>query len=102
MEIFTQQDGATVTVKCAGRFTFDDQKAFKQLLSLFEKDGVAAVAFDLSGLEYADSAAFGMLMIAREKAQDNRRRMVLQNPKGQVKKLFDLGRFDQFFTIQES
>ena len=47
-----------------------------------------------------DSAALGMLLIVNEEADKAGGAVVLQNPVGQVKKMFDVSKFNSIFTIR--
>ncbi len=55
---------------------------------------------DLSGLNWINSAGLGMLILARETAEKSDLKLVLRSPRGHVKSLLELGRFDKIFTIE--
>ena len=87
-------------VSISGEFTFIDHAAFKAIATrLFEKQG-ALVVIDLARLEFIDSAGLGMLLIVRDKADKAGRCLVLRGPCGQVKRMFDVTKFDTLFTVE--
>lgn len=84
-----------------GRFTFADHEGFRGVVHLMDEPGAKRIVFDLSGLEFVDSAGLGMFLIAREAAERKKLQLVLRGAQGQVKRMLDLGRFDALFTIQD-
>lgn len=83
-----------------GSFTFDDHPVFRALLRLLEADGINACELDLSGVSFIDSAALGMLLLLREKAQAHGFSVTLARPRGQVKKMLDISEFGTMFRIE--
>jgi len=88
-------------IQLKGRFAFSDHENFRNVVQLMENDGTKRFIFDLSGLEFVDSAGLGMFLIAREVAERHKLQLVLRGAQGQVKRMLDLGRFDSLFTIQD-
>jgi len=84
-----------------GRLTFADYATFREITSIFNETEVSTCLFDLSHLEFIDSAGLGMLLIARDKLQSRDGQLVLKGAQGQVKKMLDLGRLDSLFKIEE-
>ncbi|MBF0562480.1 MAG: STAS domain-containing protein [Alphaproteobacteria bacterium] len=84
-----------------GRFTFADHENFRGVVQLLDDPSAKRFVFDLSGLEFVDSAGLGMLLIAREAAERKKLQLVLRGAQGQVRRMLDLGRFDALFTIQD-
>jgi HptB-dependent secretion and biofilm anti anti-sigma factor len=88
------------TVSISGEFTFTDHVAFKAIASrLLERQGTPII-IDLAKLEFIDSAGLGMLLIVREEADKAHRSLVLRGPCGQVKRMFDVTKFDTLFTVE--
>jgi HptB-dependent secretion and biofilm anti anti-sigma factor len=93
-------DNDDATVSISGEFTFTDHVAFKAIASrLFERQG-KPIVIDLAKLEFIDSAGLGMLLIVREEADKAHRSLVLRGPCGQVKRMFDVTKFDTLFTVE--
>lgn len=93
-------DKDDTSVSISGEFTFTDHTAFKAIASrLFERQG-KPIVIDLAKLEFIDSAGLGMLLIVREEAEKAHRSLVLRGPCGQVKRMFDVTKFDTLFTVE--
>jgi HptB-dependent secretion and biofilm anti anti-sigma factor len=93
-------DNDDTTVSISGEFTFTDHVAFKAIASrLLERQGTPII-IDLAKLEFIDSAGLGMLLIVREEADKAHRSLVLRGPCGQVKRMFDVTKFDTLFTVE--
>ncbi|MEW5727771.1 MAG: STAS domain-containing protein [Pseudomonadota bacterium] len=56
---------------------------------------------DLTELEFMDSAALSMLLIARDQAHTRGVEIVLTNPRGRVRQLFDLADIPAMMAIEE-
>lgn len=98
MQFEFHDDDARVCL--SGEFTFTDHLAFKAIVSrLFEKQD-QPVVIELAKLEFIDSAGLGMLLIAREEAEKARRSLILRGPRGQVKRMFDVTKFDTLFAVE--
>lgn len=82
-----------------GQFTFSDNMAFRAITEEIAKHSISQVNLDVSNLDYVDSAALGMFLLLREFAQKRHINLTLIGPQGQVKKVFDVSRFDQLFKI---
>lgn len=102
MNITTNQvDGETV-IGLGGRFTFAAHPAFRDLLSAHVEtmNGGGRVTFDLSAIEFVDSAALGMLLLAREVATRRAATIRIRGAKGQVRRMLEVSRFDTLFTVE--
>lgn len=87
------------TITMDGQFTFSDNMAFRTITEDITKHTIRQVIVELSALEYVDSAALGMFLLLRDFSQKRHITLILKSPQGQVKKVFDVSRFDQLFTI---
>lgn len=95
----TSEDSRLV-VSLSGRFTAVDTPSFRQMIEDLPLDGKSGVIFDLAELQFVDSAALGLLVLARDTISDRSLPMSIRNLQGQVKKTFELFLFDQLFAIQ--
>jgi anti-anti-sigma factor len=87
-------------VAISGDFTFTDHASFLGVMNrLFDTPG-EPVVIDLSELDFVDSAGLGMLLIARDAAAKAGRHLTLRAPKGQVKRMFAVTKFETLFTIE--
>jgi anti-anti-sigma factor len=95
-----QIDGDDSRVSISGEFTFTDHSTFKSMVDRLFSSSKNTFVIDLSKLEFIDSAGLGMLLIARDEANKDARRLVLRAPRGQVKRIFDVTEFGTLFTIE--
>lgn len=51
-------------------------------------------------VDFVDSAALGMLLLARDEAQKHDKKLIISGIQGQVKKMFTVARFDSLFSLQ--
>jgi len=101
MEYTESKSGDSCEVKMKGKFTFSDHEKFREIISIIKNGGVSGVSIDVSGIEFVDSAALGMLLIAREEAEKGGINLVLRNPNGQISKMFKVSKFDSLFNIEQ-
>lgn len=83
-----------------GSFTYNDHANFRDIIALMDNKEVRTVTFHCEKLDFVDSAALGMLLLAREKAAMKGIQLVLHSPQGQVERLFTLSKFHTLFTVQ--
>lgn len=92
--------GSSCNIKIKGKFTFSDHKEFKLLFSVLADDSVQSLNLNFAAVEFIDSAALGILLLARDEAEKFSKGVVLQNPVGQVKQMFEVSRFYDLFQIE--
>lgn len=91
-------DGATLTLSIRGRFDFSAHQAFRRGYEPFVKEHTKVVV-DLRQVDYLDSSALGMLLLLREQAGDDRRRVTLQVRTPEVRNILEVSNFDRLFQI---
>jgi len=82
------------------RLTHADLGAFRDLLSQIKESKCSLVVIDLRSLHWIDSAGLGMLLLARDAAAKDNLQLVLRSPRGAVKSMLELGRFDAIFNVR--
>jgi anti-anti-sigma factor len=92
--------GNDATVSISGDFTFTDHTAFLEVMTRLLGIAGIPLIIDLSQMEFIDSAGLGMLLIARDEAGKANRQLTLRGPKGQVKRMFAVTKFETLFTIE--
>lgn len=102
MEYSGVTDEGDQSIALRGRFTFSDYPTFRALLTRLERGNGKRHVFDLSALEYVDSAALGMLLIARDEADRLGWSLALRNPVGQVQRTLRAAALSTLFSIEES
>jgi HptB-dependent secretion and biofilm anti anti-sigma factor len=85
----------------SGQFIFSDHAKFKAVLAAADNPKIHIITIDCSGLEFIDSAGLGMLLLLRDVCAKNKKQLKLRKPQGQVKKVFDISRFEHLFAIEE-
>jgi anti-anti-sigma factor len=92
------ESGATIALK--GRFDFQAQQEFRRSVEQALKRGKNRLTVDLSEVNFIDSSALGMLLMAREKCECMGGSVVLHHPQDYVNKILKLCQFDQLFLVQ--
>jgi anti-sigma B factor antagonist len=90
----------TESIKIEANFSVEAAAAFRDLTyGLIEKD---AILFDIdfSQCVFLDSTGLGVLVGLYKKCAENHSDMILRNLSTDVRKLFQMTRLDQIFTIR--
>ncbi|MBF0167069.1 MAG: STAS domain-containing protein [Alphaproteobacteria bacterium] len=95
MEHSIQSNSNGKLVRLSGRMTFADFDGFQKLIALFQEARGKRFEFDLSEVDYIDSSALGMILLARDAANSNGVDLSLTGAKGQVKRIMDVTKFNQ-------
>ncbi|MFT5502375.1 MAG: anti-anti-sigma factor [Gammaproteobacteria bacterium] len=100
MSINTQvsDGGKTITISVTGKFDFQLYDEFRSAYSETEGAGVKYV-IDLSGTDYLDSSALGMLLLLREHAGGESSKVDISNASSDVKKILDVANFGKLFNL---
>jgi anti-anti-sigma factor len=88
------------TLAVAGRFDFSIHRDFRHSYEeILAAAGVRQLDVDLSGVEYIDSSALGMLLLLREKAGGRNIEIRLANASGPVRQVLEVANFGRLFEI---
>jgi anti-anti-sigma factor len=93
--VHVDAQGDTVTLTLDGRFDHRAVREFKQVFTLSPRLWIV----DLSRVDYVDSAALGTLLLLRELASDDPRRVHVRGVRGQPKAVLVMAKFDRLFTM---
>lgn len=93
-------DKDTARAAISGEFTFADHGTFKQMMAALFCSKSAPIVIDVSRLDFIDSAGLGMLLLVRDEAGKAERKLILKGPRGQVKRMFDVTKFENLFAIE--
>jgi len=85
-----------IEVNVKGKITFEDHGEFKTMIQELEKQPGKVISFDLSNLDYIDSAAIGMFLVMKDRVRSE---IQLKHAKGIVKKVLTLSNFGQMFVM---
>jgi anti-anti-sigma factor len=89
------------TLKLGGRFDFNANRDFRRAYESVLDGGVPrAIDVDLSGVDYLDSSALGMLLLLKEKADAARARVTLVGGGGTVRQILEVANFDKLFEMR--
>ncbi len=94
-----RSDGAQ-TIQLKGRFVFQMHREFSAALSDALQPGAAELVIDLADVCYIDSAALGMLLIARSRALECGRRVAIEGAAGDVLQVLQIANFEKLFEIR--
>ncbi len=84
----------------SGTFTFSDHQNFRVVLEKIADNNIRDIHLHMENIEFIDSAALGMLLLANDEADRFHKKVVIAGAQGQVKKMFDAARFGTLFTIR--
>ena len=100
MQITVTKEGVKAVVKLSGRFDFNAHRDFRTAYEPLVTDGgVNSIVVDLSGVDYRDSSALGMLLMLRDKLGGVNKEVTLAGVKGNVKQVLDIANFGKLFKI---
>jgi len=90
-------NGNQVTISVSGKFDFQLYDDFREAYSETQGRGVS-YTIDLSGADYLDSSALGMLLLLREHAGGDASKIDISNVSPDVKKILDVANFSKLFN----
>jgi len=90
--------GSSVLIKITGRFDFNAHHDFRNVYRNEKLN--AAYTIDMSGTEYIDSSALGMLLLLREHAGNESANITITGCNDDIKKIFAISNFEKLFTIK--
>ncbi len=94
----TSSDGKSVTINISGSFDYSSHAEFRESY----RNSPASTQFEInmSGANYMDSSALGMLLLLREHAGGDNSRITITNCDGEIKKILEISNFDKLFNIR--
>lgn len=84
----------TITIR--GKFNFACYEEFHRVVGREPRN---AYTIDLSDVDYIDSAALGMLLLLRERVNEDKQRVVIITGVGQPSEILRLANFSHLFTL---
>lgn len=83
-----------------GRFTYIDSGQFREIIDVIRGRQCNSIVINLAALEFIDSTAIGMLLLAREEASNKQIQLSLcKAVQSQPEKVMKMAKFDQLFSI---
>ena len=99
MSIESTVNGNQINIKISGRFDFSCHKEFRDAYRNTPSGSENTYTIDMSGTEYVDSSALGMLLLLREHAGSEQGNVILKGCRNDVKDILVVSNFDKLFTI---
>lgn len=100
MSVETQVSASEVTISVRGRFDFNMHREFRQAYEQAGKNIVAPhYIIDLSGTDYMDSSALGMLLLLRDHAGGEGARISLVKCPPTIRNILEIANFSKMFHI---
>ena len=90
-----------IEVLMRGQFTFFDTHLFSNIREMLTIPEMKVMVLNFREVDFIDSAALGMLLLARVEAELHGVRLVLVQPSRVVEKAFKISEFDTLFEMQE-
>lgn len=98
ISINVSDDNKAVTIKINGRFDFSLHNEFRKAYKDVSLSG-GEYAVDLSGTDYLDSSALGMLLLLKEHAESQGCTVKLAGFNDEIKEILTIASFDKIFTF---
>jgi len=98
MSITSSEAGNTITITINGRFDFSSHKDFREAYTNTGGENSTYVV-DMSGTDYIDSSALGMLLLLREFAGSDKANITIRGTQKEVKDILEVSNFDKLFTL---
>lgn len=95
-------DGSKVSISIEGRFDYKVSKEFRDSYRYLPGRESILYLVDLSGVDYMDSSALGMLLLLREHAKCRGGEVIIVQPSEPIDKILKVANFQQLFTIEYS
>ncbi len=93
-------DDQGLRASLSGRFTFQDHAVFRNLLGAIQTAKGVRVAMDLGSVEFIDSAALGMLLVANDACRKAGLTFIAEHPNGQVRRTLEISAMGSIFQIK--
>ena len=100
MHISNMIDDSTAILSLVGCIDASVCRRFRrECEALMHQQGITKLVIDVSGVEYFNSSALGMLILAREMAMQHGKTLQLHYPNERVWRVLQIANFQRLFTI---
>ena len=100
MRLETYKSNNKFEAEISDKLTSSDLSNFRELLSEIKQSTCKVIVLDLDNLEWIELGRLGNAHTGKELAEKEELELVLRSPRGHVKSLLELGRFEKIFNIQ--
>jgi anti-anti-sigma factor len=85
-------------VRLTGRFDFSTRDSFiASIKQTIAQTDAPEIRVDLTGVDYVDSFALGMLLMARDMAKQRDKEVTLSSPQPAVRRVLETAQFPRLF-----
>ncbi len=92
---------STITLRPASRFDFNSFRDFRSGYErALEVEGTRLLIVDMQDVQYIDSAALGILLLMRDRANSANCAVELHNLRGVAKEVLEIANFQKIFTVR--
>ena len=102
MITLSEQDNGYFIINLDETFDFESHKDFRNMIKKIVVENAKKLSIDFAKVEYIDSSALGMMMLARHETETIKCELTIINLKeGHAKNVLNLVKFDQMFKIED-
>jgi len=99
IQITQDAEGGIPALAVSGRIDSTTAGNLQERLSELVRSGASGLIVDMRHVAYISSAGFRALLIAAQLGESTRCSIALCGIAGEVRRMFEMGAFDQVFTI---
>ena len=99
LEITQDVEAGIAALAISGRIDSTTAATLQERLTELVRSGSRGLIVDLREVAYISSAGFRALLVAAQLGESSRCSMALCGIAGEVRRMFEMGAFDQVFTI---
>jgi anti-anti-sigma factor len=92
-------DGTEAVIE--GMITFKDHNRFTEIMNVIKTISGKKMIINLHKVDFIDSAAIGMLLIANDKGAENNVDVIIKGAHGKVKSVLEAASFDKLFKFED-
>ncbi len=101
MQVSQKVNADKSVLSLSGRFDFNSHRDFREgYEAILKTSGIRSMDIDLTGVDYLDSSALGMLLLLKERATAQNVDVSLVGCNGTVKQILDIANFGKLFTMK--
>lgn len=100
MSIIVEIHGATASLILSGGIDYSSQEEVRNAIQkALTADSVREIHVDFAGVTFMDSSGIRALVTLHKKAEQQGKTLLLKNCSKSIRELFEIGGFDQMFTM---
>ena len=99
MELFETEQSGVVIIEPRGRIDTAGAKPFGDRLTQLIGAGTRRLLIDLRHVQYVSSAGFRVFLVVGQQMEQAHGHLVLCGMSAELRRLFDIGKFTELFTV---